>query len=298
MTPIRNVLVVTAAVIIGTAVYLGLPPAEQRTRSTPTTTVVLSPSHEPHERSHPQEAQPEREDIFKLAQSGSSAEIEMLLTHLHQEKSPQRRSHLRTAISSISNPSSAAYLISLLTTVTDEDAILGIQRALSTMADESITNQLANAYESVSEPVVPRITSVVENVLQDSAVPALALMVADPTIPASDQLTAAALRALARLGTPYAAATLARRLDAAMSQEDIDQVSRFLGAINRTGTEAELVAIARGQQDATRSTTRLAALHALRHYPSQQIRAAILLLTTDSDPVIAAQAQAILADGL
>lgn len=298
MTPIRNILAATAAVIAGTAVYLGSRHVEQRTSPTSPHLAAVSLANATYDNSPAQIVQTDRDDLLKLAQSGSPTEIDMLLTHLHQEKSLQRKSLLRTAISSISNLSSAEHLISCLTTVTDEDAILGIQRALSTMADESITRQLAAAYESVPERDAPRITSVVEGVLQDAAVPALAEMVADPSIPTSDQLTAAALRALARLGTPYAAATLARRLDAATSQEDIDQVSRLLGAINRTGTEAELVAIARGQQDATRSTTRLAALHAIRHYPSRQIQSTILSLITDSDPVIAAQAQAMLADGL
>lgn len=241
----------------------------------------------------PTEFNTETSALLELARSGSPAEIDMLLDQLRQETDPRRRQTLRTALSSISNLAAAQHLITRLAEVADEDAILGLERALSVMADESVVRSLAAAYETVPEARAPRITRVVESVLHDAAVPALAALVADPAIPATDELSKAALKALARLGTPYAAATLARRLDSATALEEIEFLGHLLAAVDRAGTQSEITAIAQGKQDATQTHTRLAAMRALSHYPTEETASALRHLASDPDPQVGSLAQSL-----
>jgi HEAT repeat protein len=175
-----------------------------------------------------------------------------------------------------------------------EDALAVIQWNLIGMADAALVADIAARYERVPDSeVAARLTFIVGRIINDDATDALAgLVTAD--VPVLDLLAKAALSSLMHIGTPFAAASIARRLDVA-NEEDQGILANALSRIERVGTQHELIAIAQGKQDATRSVTRIAATAALVHYPDQATLTALARLANDEDQQVAETAKKVLA---
>ena len=229
--------------------------------------------------------------LMQLAQSGTPAEVDALLSHLERTTDEARRVELRQIIASVFNRASEPHLIDRLANGTDPVAALGLQQAILRMADLGTVERLAARYDTATDEGALRIAEIIERIDQPECVLALARIASDPKVQSRDRLTLAALRALARIGTPFAAATLIRRLDAAPADEEAGLTS-LIASINRAGAQEDLIRSARGEQDATRSVTRIAAIKALRNYRDAATRSAVESLAKDADPRVAASAKA------
>lgn len=205
--------------------------------------------------------------------------------------SPAEKQALIPILASPRNRSISGQLIDLLALEKDGAIADSLQWQLANMADETIVRQIAAKYENVAGPFGGhRLATVVERIRADELAGLLATFIEAP-LPMEDMLAKAALTALRKTGSPFAAAALARRLDVTTSGSDREYLELSLAGIRRPGTQHSLIAIATGRQDATQVWTRLAALEALSHYHDPESRAALQQLAEGSDPQVARAAR-------
>lgn len=229
-----------------------------------------------------------------LALNGSVVEVEMLVAHLKDEKDAVQKEYLRQMLGSVTNPDSFDLLLKFYATDPDFDVSSGSGVAVVGMLTGRNLKSLVQLYETLPAESAKRVAQLVHFACAPDALPVLAEILNSPGIDLRDYLSQAALGALVKTGTPYAAAVLARRLDRTTAPEDETILTQALSSVSQSGTENELIAIAQGKQDATRSATRVGAIRALANYPLSQVRGALQQLVTDPEPLVASTAASVL----
>lgn len=160
----------------------------------------------------PQDAAGATQDdaYLALAQSGRPAEVDMLIAHIERETDPERKVWLRQVLSSISNHATTAHLITRLIHTADEDVARGLQQSLGLMADQAVIKQVIESYETAPEDAATRLAGIVDRIAGETSLPLLAEVINAAGVGIYDRLSLAAARALSRVGSPFAAAALAR----------------------------------------------------------------------------------------
>ncbi len=178
-------------------------------------------------------------------------------------------------------------MIDLVVHSDNEELVQGAQTATADHISNAQLTQLITLYESAaSEAAAARIAGIVSEVHKAEALPVLGEILFSPTIPIDDALSAGALTAITRLGTPQSVNIIAKRLDQAKTDEHA-RLATALKRIRKPGAERELNNIVLGRRDWNQPHTRLAALHALANFPQSLSQEALQqLIKADDTPAV------------
>jgi len=226
-----------------------------------------------------------------LASRGGTEEVQSLVLMTQDERDPGRKTWLSQVLSTVKNPAGRNKLLSHYLNDADAEVVEGARRSLATVGDAQFVRELETAYQTGTELQATRIAALVRQMRQPDALPVLEEIINKAGIVIEDELSMAALGALSDVGTPFAVAALARRMERASSEDEERILSQAFKRIERPGSDHELAGIAVGHQDATRTTTRTAAIRALSKFTTPLARKTLEKLAQDSDPAVAAAAQ-------
>lgn len=231
------------------------------------------------------------DDPESLAERGEVKDVASLVGLIEREVNSEKKTWLSQVLATVSNPSSKEELLRQYLGHSDQEVVEGTRQALHSLADAKFVRDLVLSYRDVTNQKAERIVAFVGGISQPSVLPALEEIINEAGIEIADALSMASIRALANAGTPYATAALARRLEKAADEDEVLLLSLALTRIKRVGSDHELVHIAVGHQDASRITTRVAAIRALSQFPTPLAQKTLEKLAQDSDPSVAAAAQ-------
>lgn len=226
-----------------------------------------------------------------LAAAGDPKSVSHLIRSLEQQSDPGEAGKLRQILGQVRNPTSHDLLFGHYLNHDNPDVQDGARTALTAMAQPWMIQTWVAKHRDADTVNAKHIESLIAHVVSEEAFPALENLAAGSAAGQTDGLMKSAIAALANAGTPYCVAAIARCLDQAEAEEDIQRLSEAMLQIRRPGSDHELAAIAKGHQDATKVPTRTAAIYVLSRFTTPLARQTLEKLAQDSDPAVAAAAQ-------
>lgn len=225
-----------------------------------------------------------------LAAAGDPESVSHLIRSLEQQSDPGEAGKLRQILGQVRNPASHDLLFGHYLNHDNPDVQDGARMALTAMAPPWMIQTWVAKHQDADTVNAKRIESLIAHVVSEEAFPTLENLAAGSAAGQTDGLMKSAIAALANAGTPYCVAAIARCLDQAEAEEDIQRLSEAMLQIRRPGSDHELAGIARGRQDAKKVSTRTAAIRALSQFTTPLARKTLEELALDGDPEVAAAA--------
>lgn len=183
------------------------------------------------------------------------------------------------------------FLIGALPTL-DPDIARSVCRTLGLYADDIVIEKIVAAYDQGTDINAKKnYLNVLQNATVPTAVPSLTRILSDPESSIDDEVVYSVAVGLSKNGSPPSVSALLSKLNATKSEHEIDHLNEIISSIEQPESEQALIYGALGNKDTSSLQSRIAAIHALANYSSQESLNAIRSLLKDANEEVRQTAQ-------
>lgn len=184
-------------------------------------------------------------------------------------------------------PGDVKQLIHGLVTASDAERAGEIRHQLAGLASRRTARLLIEAYSQVtSDEQRQRLVDTLAKMTVEDALPEIVPLLMNPSFGVTHPLSRAARQVLMRTGTPYAVEVLAARIQSSSAEEQ-GVYANALSSVSADSAIDELLILAQGRRQECNGTfVRVAAIKALRNFPSSLTRKTFETMTSDPDEMV------------
>lgn len=226
-----------------------------------------------------------------LIRMGTEESITGLVLVLRDLPAGEVKSLICQKLESLQTAGREELLLGLLLVDADQEVGRALTSALASQADEALIGRLAELHDIIPEtPIRERLQEVLSQGTGDRVTTALGKLVMEGNRRANDPLVLAAGRALADNASAQALDALFGKLSSVSKQSESSALAELVAGIWRPRAHQPLLYAAEGNKVATSTSSRIAAIRALRNFPGDETIEVLSRLSSDPDPSIKAAA--------